>query len=60
MNTLKQHREAAGLTQMELAKRTGIDQGYISKLENGHADATGRYWKMLAKVLGCSVGELMG
>lgn len=60
MNTLKQHREAAGLTQVELAKRAGIDQAHISRLENGLADATGRCWKKLAVVLGCSVEKLMG
>lgn len=60
MNTLKYRREAAGLTQTELAKRVGIDQGRISRVERGLADVQGRYWKMLAEVLGCSVGELMG
>jgi transcriptional regulator with XRE-family HTH domain len=32
---IKRLREAAGMTQMELARRTATNQGYIARLENG-------------------------
>ena len=32
---LREYRRAAGLSQRELAKRTGLDFSYISKIENG-------------------------
>src|SRR5579862_1169231 len=32
---LRDHRRAAGLSQRELAARTGLDFSYISKVENG-------------------------
>lgn len=34
--TIKQARKAAGLSQMELAAKSGISQTYISDLETGH------------------------
>lgn len=33
--SLRRHREAAGLTQHALAERADIDQSYITRLENG-------------------------
>jgi transcriptional regulator with XRE-family HTH domain len=33
--TLRERRRAAGLSQRELAERTGLDFSYISKVENG-------------------------
>jgi transcriptional regulator with XRE-family HTH domain len=35
---LRRHREAAGLTQMELGNRTGMDMAEISRLELGKRD----------------------
>jgi HTH-type transcriptional regulator/antitoxin HipB len=32
---IRQYRRAAGLTQAELATRVGIDQSYLSRLEQG-------------------------
>ena len=34
---LRLHREAAGISQSELARRAGIPRGYVSKYENGQA-----------------------
>ena len=36
--TLRALREQQGLTISELAKRTGLDEGMLSGLENGHVD----------------------
>lgn len=53
-------RKTAGLTQMELARRTGIDQPTISRLEQGRRnmlslDTIDR----LCVVLGCEPGDLL-
>lgn len=37
---LKAAREAAGLTQEELAKKSGVKQGTISKIERGDSDSS--------------------
>lgn len=45
-------RKAAGLTQKDLADRTGIAQADISKLENGNANPSLRTLKRLAEGMG--------
>jgi predicted transcriptional regulator len=45
-------RKAAGLTQKDLAARTGIAQADISKLENGNANPSLRTLQRLAEGLG--------
>lgn len=45
-------RKAAGLTQKELAARTGIAQADISKLENGNANPSLRTLQRLAEGMG--------
>ena len=45
-------RESAGLTQSELAKKTGIAQGDISKIENGNGNPSIKTLKRLAKGMG--------
>ncbi len=55
-----ERRELLGLTQTELAQKTGIDQGDISRIERGSiflnektllrlADALGAEWRMVDK-----------
>jgi transcriptional regulator with XRE-family HTH domain len=55
-----ERRELLGLTQTELAEKTGIDQGDISRIERGSiypnektllrlADALGAQWRMVDK-----------
>jgi transcriptional regulator with XRE-family HTH domain len=48
-------RKNTGLTQKELAERSGIAQGDISKLENGNANPSLRTLKRLAKGMGMKV-----
>ena len=45
-------RKEAGLTQKDLAARTGIAQADISKLENGNANPSLRTLQRLADVMG--------
>ena len=45
-------RKKSGMTQKELAERTGIAQGDISKLERGSANPSIRTLKRLAKGMG--------
>ena len=45
-------RKASGLTQKDLAERTGIAQADISKLENGNANPSLRTLQRLANGLG--------
>lgn len=57
---LKRLREARGLTQLELAKKAGVAQGYISALEAGEkSNPSVAVIKKLAKALGVPVTELL-
>jgi ribosome-binding protein aMBF1 (putative translation factor) len=49
---LREMREAADLTQVELAERMGLTDSYVSKVENGHADVTLDYLAAFAEGLG--------
>ncbi len=52
MQAIIDARKASGLTQKELAERTGIAQGDISKLENGSANPSIRTLQRLAAGMG--------
>ena len=62
MNKLKQHREAADLTQAELAKLTGISVRVIQNYEQGTRPLNGAraitVYK-IAKALGCEMENLV-
>ena len=60
INNLKTIREKAGLTQEELAEKTGICQTGISRVEKGVSDFVGQRWKIIAKALECSIDDLIG
>ena len=54
MNWLKDRRTAAGLTQAQLAERTGISQGHICCIERGKFKRLSKKTaEKLAAVLGC-------
>jgi transcriptional regulator with XRE-family HTH domain len=58
---LKQAREAADLTQEELASRAGVGQPYIALLEAGKKkNPSLAVLKRLAKVLDVPITELLG
>jgi len=57
---LKQLRTAHGMTQVDLAKRAQVTQGFIAQLESGAEDnPTLATLRRLAKALRVTVGELV-
>jgi len=50
-SALRQARTLAGISQDELAQTTGIDQGRISRLENGFGKASEKERQALARAL---------
>lgn len=60
MNRLEINRIRAGMTQTELAEKSGVLQVEISRAETGAKDLKGQAWGALAKALGCSVDEILG
>ena len=57
---IKRRRRALGLSQSALAVSAGVNQGYISQIERGHACATTRCLRALAVALGVPEGVLVG
>lgn len=57
---LRHLREAAGLTQLELAVRAGLTPATVSRLENAHQSPTLVTAEALSRALGISLGELLG
>lgn len=58
---LKQIREAKGLSQLDLAKRAKVSQGYLSDLEARQKKNPGiETVRKIAKALGVPVTELLG
>lgn len=60
MNKLEYFRLKNGLTQTELAEKSGVFQTEISRAEKGVKDLKGTHWASLANVLNCSVDDLLG
>ncbi len=57
---LRELRQAKGLSQVQLAELTGIDQAAISRIENGHTQAMDfDVMARLCDALGCSPGDLL-
>lgn len=55
---IKECRKKAYLTQQQLAEMTGMNDGYISRLETGKVMPTAdTLWK-IAKAIGCKVDDL--
>ena len=57
---LKQQRESMGLSQSQLAKKTGIKQQNISRWENNQAIPSIENCEILADFYGISIDELIG
>jgi len=57
---LKRLREERGLTQEQLAKRSGMSHGYLARLEIGMHDPSLSTLAKLARALRVTVAELVG
>ena len=60
MNRLEYYRLRKGMTQVELAEKSGVLQTEISRAEKGVKDLKGLNWASIARVLNCSIEELLG
>lgn len=59
-NRLRQFREAAGMSQRELARRTGIQQNRLSKIEAGESDLIDQFFRPILKELDIEAQDLLG
>ena len=57
---IKKIRRAKGLTQEDLAARSGVSVNAISSWENGRNEPTGSSLQAIADVLGCTTDYLSG
>ena len=60
MDKLKEIRLARGMTQEELAKKTGVSQSQIARYENGNFEPNLDTLKALARELDVTIDELLG
>ena len=58
--SLRRLRQEAGLNQTEMAKRLGISQPTLNRLENGSQNTTLKTLNQLCRALRCGVGDLFG
>ena len=56
---LKEAREQSGLTQTEVAKKLGLPQSYVSKIESGERRVDAVELERLAKIYGKSVNYFL-
>jgi UDPglucose 6-dehydrogenase len=56
---LRERRILAGMNQGDLASLTGLNQSYISLLERGQREPTGKTLGILAAALNCEIGDLI-
>lgn len=59
MLSIKKLRVAAGLTQVQFAKKLNVDQSTVSLWESGKSKPHKKLHKKMAKILGCTVDELL-
>ena len=59
MNDLKRIRMQKNITQVELAEMLGISRTAVSMWETGEALPRAETLKRLAKILGCTIDELL-
>lgn len=58
-NRLQKAMDLAGLTQVQVADRTGYTQPYISRVKNGHySDLPGETMRTFAELFGCAIEDL--
>lgn len=59
MNRIRELRQQKKLSQEELARRLGVDRSSVARWEIGSNLPRAEKLMMLAKLLGCSVDELL-
>jgi transcriptional regulator with XRE-family HTH domain len=57
-NNIAFFRNEKDMTQEELAKEAGVSRGYISELENGNGNPTGKVMSKIANALGESIEKV--
>lgn len=60
MDELRRLREAAGLSQVQLALRLGVSQGTVARWESGERVPQAANLIKISKTLGCGVDALLG
>ena len=58
-NRLRELSKRAGLTQTQLADRTGVSQTRISQIENGEDSMTVQWMRAFARAIGCAPADLL-
>jgi transcriptional regulator with XRE-family HTH domain len=51
-------RKAKGMTQAEISQKTGLDQAYISRMENGTSEGSPAQMLSIARIIGVSIAQL--
>ena len=57
--SFKKERERSGITQVQIAAALNIDQSTVSLWESGKTHPRAKLLPKLAKMLGCTVDELL-
>lgn len=57
--SFKKVREASGYTQQELAEKIGVDQSAVCLWETGKTSPRAKLLPTIAKLLNCTVDELL-
>lgn len=60
MNRVREIREAAGLTQQQIANAAGISRPFLVDIEKSRRGAKSETWQRIADALGTTVQELRG
>lgn len=55
LKRLREARESSGLTQVQVAKKLGLHQSYVSKIESGERRVDAVELERLAKIYGKSI-----
>ena len=58
-NNLKNLRKVRGYSQKDVARRTGLNKGYVSKVEHERMNVSLANLEALAKGLGCTEEDLV-
>jgi transcriptional regulator with XRE-family HTH domain len=56
---LRELRKAAGLSQVQLAERTGVSQSAISQIENDVLAMDTAWMRAFARIFGCAPADLL-